>query len=179
MEVQIISNSAKPATAVGLAVGSVSLFEEYLFEGKYDWQSPSRFFEKALELIPDIHQAREKFAKRMIALKELEADFLAPMSQRIDKALRPIGAKISPQLSADQAMAWRQSMLMALSDLPVDVALVGLQQAIHKPMKFLGDVETIVRSEAKDTIYRMNRVAGFFEKLGAHPIKQISMDNYK
>jgi hypothetical protein len=175
----MISNNEKPATMVGLAVGSINSFVEHLFDGKCDYSNPISFLDTALALTQDIHQDRENFAYRMTALKELEPDLTGPMSQRIDKALRPIGAKIAPQLSTNQALVWRQATLMALSDLPVDVAMVGLQKAIHKPMKFLSDVETKVRSEAKETIYRMNRVAGDFEKLGAQPIKKLSMENYE
>lgn len=74
----------------------------------------------------------------------------------IDERLRRLGVKISPSMSTEQAREWRAVMAEALSDIPARVALTAAKRAIHKPMRFLNEVEGEIRVLAAEiaTPYR-------------------------
>lgn len=59
-----------------------------------------------------------------------------------------LATKIMPTLSTDQSDAWVKVMCVALSDLPGRVAREAATAARHRPMKFLNEVETVIRDEA-------------------------------
>lgn len=69
-------------------------------------------------------------------------------------ALRAIGAKISPTMSEEQVGVWLSAMVTALSDLPFAFSIKGAQEAIHVPMKFLNEVEGVVREKAEGAATR-------------------------
>lgn len=93
------------------------------------------------------------------ALVKLEAD-LAPVpadqgerkswTAAMDERLRRLALKIQPGMSPEQSGPWRDVMVEALSDLPALVALTAAKRALHRPMKFLNEVETVVREIAED-----------------------------
>lgn len=72
----------------------------------------------------------------------------------LDERLRKLGAKVLPTAAPDAARAWRDAMVEALSDLPAMVALTAAKQAIHKPFRFVGEVEPAIRELAAEMIRR-------------------------
>ena len=76
------------------------------------------------------------------------------MTARLVDALRPLGIKIAPTMSAQQAGAWLAAMVAALSDLPPRVAIRAAQDAIHHPMQFINEVEAAVRERAEQVSAR-------------------------
>lgn len=72
----------------------------------------------------------------------------------LDERLRKLGAKVLPTAAADAAQAWRDAMVEALSDLPAMVALTAAKQAIHKPFRFVGEVEPAIRELAEGMMQR-------------------------
>lgn len=64
---------------------------------------------------------------------------------RLRELLKPIGAKISPTMSQEQAAAWMSGLLTALSDVPYDLLDSGIRAAVHVPMRFLSEVEGVIR----------------------------------
>ncbi|WP_242137365.1 hypothetical protein [Sphingomonas sp. TREG-RG-20F-R18-01] len=62
--------------------------------------------------------------------------------------LAMLATKIAPTLATDQADAWIKVMCVALSDLPGRVAREAATAALHRPMKFLNEVESVIRDEA-------------------------------
>jgi hypothetical protein len=76
----------------------------------------------------------------------------------MDERLRRLAVKIAPAMSPAQTELWRQVMVDALSDLPAMIALTAAKRAIHRPMKFLNEVEAIVR-EIADTVATERRLA--------------------
>lgn len=73
-----------------------------------------------------------------------------PGTERLVAELRIIGAKIAPGMGEEQIKAWLAAMSVALSDLPLRVLIRACHDAIHEPMKFLNEVEGIVREKAKE-----------------------------
>lgn len=72
----------------------------------------------------------------------------------LDERLRKLGAKVLPTAAADAAQAWRDAMVEALSDLPAMIALTAAKQAIHKPFRFVGEVEPAIRELADGMMHR-------------------------
>lgn len=83
-------------------------------------------------------------------LMTVEPNLDGPHAEALANHLRPIGAKIDPKISAEQATVWRRAMMLALSDLPPKVAISATRQAIHKPMQFLNEVEATIRTIAAE-----------------------------
>ena len=169
-----------PATAVGLAVGSVDDFEVKLFTSHRPtkWEDPNglaEWRESMIALGGDLTRRKNILGKRMSALKEIEPECNGTISKQVGDLLRPIGAKIAPQLSSEQATAWRKALVMALSDLPPDVSILAIRKAIHTPMKFLNEVEEAVRAHASIGVTRLNLAASKFNDLLTKDIEPIRL----
>lgn len=148
-----------PAAAVGLAVGSVDAFERILFDFR-DRTPPEELGKLATA------DSERRVNRRFAALKDIEPDTSGPASNQLGDILRPVGAKIAPHLSGEQATAWRKAMVMALSDLPADVAITAARAVIHQPMQFLSEVEIAIRKQAGPAIAVFNMAARKWNKLG-------------
>ncbi len=72
-----------------------------------------------------------------VALADEDPGLTGDAAKRIDQHLRPIGAKVAPEIGGEAAKAWRAAMLMALSDLPSRVAIHATAKAVHRPYNFL------------------------------------------
>ena len=68
-----------------------------------------------------------------------------PDAARIGRALSPLGAKVSPTIAPEQGKAWRVAMVMALSDLPAEICLEAIADAMHQPIRFLSEAEEVIR----------------------------------
>lgn len=77
-----------------------------------------------------------------------------PRTDKLINALRLIGAKISPTMGEEQINVWLTALVMALSDLPFAFAQRGAEDALHVPMRYLNEVEGIVRDKAGDAAER-------------------------
>lgn len=93
-----------------------------------------------------------KELEETLPLNRQEPALDGPLARIIEDSLRPIGAKIDPRISAEQATAWRKAMLLALSDLPGTITLKATRKAIHRPMQFLNEAETIIRELAAEAM---------------------------
>lgn len=166
-----------PAQEVGLAVGLLSAAEAALFKPSpfnprfsqdYDRDKMAVFEswrENTLALTDNWGAVHDAMAKRCKPIKAFEPNCDGQFSRQLGDMLRPIGAKMAPHLSGEQATAWRKAMVMALSDLPPDIAINATQSAIHVPMQFLSEVETNIRKCAKDTITKMQVALGRLAEL--------------
>jgi len=111
----------------------------------------------------DANTAIEMLKAQATPLKEVEPrgivdDKRGPKTERLMGSLRTIGAKIAPGMSEEQVNVWLGAMIVALSDLPFSFAIGGATEAIHVPMKFLNQVEEVVRDKA-ETFRVKNSVA--------------------
>ena len=89
-----------------------------------------------------------------VTLADEDPGLSGNLAEAIENNLRPIGAKVSPTISDAQALAWRKAMVLALSDLPARIALYATGKAIHRPFKYLNEVEVVVREIATDAAER-------------------------
>ena len=83
----------------------------------------------------------------------------------MDERLRRLAAKVLPTASVEAATAWRESMVEALSDLPAMIALTAVKKAIHKPFRYVGDVETAIREIADAMIERRHVRAAALQRM--------------
>ena len=83
----------------------------------------------------------------------------------LDERLRKLGAKVLPTAAADAAAAWREAMVEALSDLPAMIALTAAKKAIHKPFRFVGEVEPAIREIAEAMIERRHVRAAALQRM--------------
>lgn len=72
----------------------------------------------------------------------------------LDERMRRLAVKVAPTASEAQTAPWRDAMKEALSDLPAMVALSAAKRAIHRPFRFIGDIEHGVREIADEIIAR-------------------------
>lgn len=107
----------------------------------------------------DIGRAYDTARNSLLPLTTTDPELKGRVAKEIDTALRPIGAKISPHLSPAQASAWRDAMLIALSNLPGRIALTATRRAIHEPMQALWDVELEIRKIATGLLERQRLAA--------------------
>lgn len=176
----IIRNDESPATAVGLAVGSVDEFELRLFSGKrpFEFQDGREAVEKwraeMLTLAGDLDIRHQRMKERYMPTLAIEPSCAGPISNEISDNLRPIGAKIAPHLSGEQATAWRKAIVMALSDMPPDVVLLAVRKTMHTPMQFLSEVETKVRENAATPMLRLRNAASAYQALLPRDLPHIS-----
>lgn len=80
-------------------------------------------------------------------------------------ALGMICVKSSPTMSADQSDAWVKSMLLALDNVPGKVAVEAAAAVLRRPVKFLGDVDQMIRDEATGILARRTMVATRIKEL--------------
>ncbi|WP_426254512.1 hypothetical protein [Sphingomonas sp. DC2300-3] len=83
----------------------------------------------------------------------------------MDERLRRLAAKVLPTASAEAATAWRDAMVEALSDLPAMIALTAAKKAIHKPFRFVGEVEPAIREIAEAMIERRHVRAAALQRM--------------
>jgi len=125
----------------------------------------------------DCEEALAIVRRWKIPLKEMEpagmvrddsADLgytFAGMTAKLADALRPLGIKIAPTMPGAQAGAWLAAMITALSDMPPRISIRGAQEAIHKPMQFLNEIEGVVRERAEDLAARYNLAQSRLERM--------------
>lgn len=127
-----------------------------------------------LALAGDLERRQVRMLSRYRSLLSLEPDCAGPISNGISDSLRPIGAKIAPNLSAEQALAWRKAIVMALSDMPPDVIVLAVRKTIHAPMQFLSEVETKIRESARWPMLKLRNAADAYEEITRKSLPSIS-----
>lgn len=85
----------------------------------------------------------------------------------LDERLRKLALKIAPAMSVDQGRPWRDVMVDALADLPAMVSLTAAKRALHRPMQFINQVETVVREIAAEVIVERNAILKRLEAMQA------------
>ncbi|MBW6524436.1 hypothetical protein KZ810_13085 [Sphingomonas sp. RHCKR47] len=70
----------------------------------------------------------------------------------IDERLRRLAVKVLPTARAADTMEWREALADALSDLPAMISLTAAKRAIHRPFRFIGEIEVTVREIAAQLI---------------------------
>lgn len=104
----------------------------------------------------DVPALIERYQRGLLPLKDREPNGrsvadpakVGRFSAGLRDDLTLIVTKIAPTMSQEQSDAWISVMVRALSDLPGRVAREAVQGALHRPMQFISEVETVVRDVA-------------------------------
>lgn len=81
-----------------------------------------------------------------------DGDHRSEWVHALDERLRRLAVKVAPTATPAQTVEWRNAMADALSDLPAMIALTAARNAIHRPFRFIGDIEAGVREIAADLL---------------------------
>lgn len=116
------------------------------------WTEDAAF--KAVENGALVDAAADRLAMLAMPASKVEPNGMVdgkrgPRTDKLIGALSMIGAKIAPTMSQEQTQVWIAAMCKALSDLPFAFAQKGAEDAIHVPMKFLNEVEGVIREKSK------------------------------
>lgn len=140
---------------------------------------------KAAAALPPADAARlpqtiERYRQRLAPLKAAEPKFDGPLAKKVADAFAPIGAKMRPDMSPEQASFWASSIVLALSDLPAWIAVAALDEAVHTPWQFPTDMEAGVRDiangkleEHRAAIARLEALRAEIERAANPPTPQL------
>jgi hypothetical protein len=96
-----------------------------------------------------------------------DAEGRAGWDAAIDTRLTKLAAKVLPTAKAADTKVWRESMAEALSDLPAMVSLTAAKRAIHRPFRFIGEIETEVRAIAAEILAERHAALAAFRRHAA------------
>lgn len=85
----------------------------------------------------------------------------------IDTRLTKLAAKVLPTAKPADTKIWRDAMIDALSDLPAMVSLTAAKRAIHRPFRFIGEIETEVRVIAAQILAERHGALAAFRRHAA------------
>lgn len=99
----------------------------------------------------------------------------------LDIALRPIGAKLAPRMSAAQASAWRDAIVMSLMKWPARVAIAAAKAGVMERYQYgLDDVDAKLHELAaeidekqKRALWRLQRLLAAIEQAMNPPAPMI------
>ena len=97
------------------------------------------------------------YSQRLVSLRSREPGLDGKGAKSIADAFAPIGAKMRPDMSQEQAGFWASSIVLALSDLPAFVVREAMAEAVHIPFQFPTDMEAKVREIAERIFARHKR----------------------
>ncbi len=99
------------------------------------------------------------YEKRLaVSLADRDPMFNGDATAKVRTALKLIGMKIDPRMDEEQAMTWLTAVAMALSDFPWWIITAAVPLAIRVPMRFLNEVDGVVREKCEEVMAR-HRVA--------------------
>jgi hypothetical protein len=147
-----------PALLESRAAGtSLQIARLALTASAYDWDP-----HKAIAALPTgsghaVRDARDRYAQALRPLEATEPDLKGSLARTVRDAFAPIGAKMRPDMSLEQAGVWTAAMVVAFSDLPNWIVVEAMKEAVHKTFEFPSDMEAEVRriAEAKFLKHRI------------------------
>jgi hypothetical protein len=120
-----------------------------------------------------VADASKRLAARLDPIESTEPDAIGPKSDALRDALRLIGMKIAPTMSVEQAENWLTSLVIALNDLPADIAAQASREAHRTPINFPNEVDRVIREKAVVLIERrkfaLARLSRLWEELNRGP----------
>lgn len=154
------------------------------FARRPDWT-----LEKALALLPaggavHLREAADRYEAQMRPLKAVDPKLDGAITREVADAFAPIGAKMRPDMSIEQAGFWTSAIVLSLSDLPPFVARSALQEAVHVPYDFPTDMEKGVRAIAQRKLEEhrtaIRRLRAMLEAIhrAANPVAQITDEQH-
>ena len=85
-------------------------------------------------------------------------------SDALDERLRRLAVKVLPTAKPVDTQAWREALVDALADLPAMVALTAAKRAIHRPFRFIGEIEATIREIAAEVQGERDRALAAFRR---------------
>jgi len=96
-----------------------------------------------------------------------DEDGRAGWEAAIDKRMTKLAAKVLPTAKPADTKVWRDAMIEALCDLPAMVSLTAAKRAIHRPFRFIGEIETEVRAIAAEILAERHAALAAFRRHAA------------
>lgn len=135
---------------------------------------------KALEKLPaggarHLPATVAEYEGRLVSLRTAEPKLSGALARSVADAFAPMGAKMRPDMSPEQAGFWTAALVKAFSDLPPFIVKAALEEAIHIPFEFPTQMEVKVREIAerkladhKRAIARLRAMIAEIQRM-AHP----------
>lgn len=140
------------------------------------WKPDTRYFDDhdgwrrdLMALDGSLEVRADKFRAACQPLKVREPGLNGPQSGQVITALAPLANKIAPTMEDAAVKSWTVAMVMALSDMPPAMALEAMGRAMHVPIRFISDVETVIRDQARLTLFAYEMVDNRYRKLLGGP----------
>jgi hypothetical protein len=115
----------------------------------------------------DLARAIGILQRALVPMKELPEPAKTAGANRMKDALRPIGAKLMPNLAEDRCTAWLVALVAALSDLPVRCVTEAAETGLHHVFQFPNEVEAFLRKDAVERRERWQRGVQSLERIRA------------
>jgi hypothetical protein len=114
--------------------------------------------EKALALVPQggaplLSRTVAEYRSSLRPLAELEPQLNGDGARSIANEFAPIGAKMRPDMSQEQAGFWASALIKAWADLPPSCLKPALQEAVRIPFDFPTHLEARVRQLAEQRLH--------------------------
>ena len=87
-------------------------------------------------LLTTVVEAVSSYELSMTPVEAMPAQQARSAAKDLARALGPIGAKLAPSMTADQASAWADAVADSLSKWPPRVALAAIKAGIKEPYEF-------------------------------------------
>lgn len=110
-----------------------------------------------------IHAAIAKIEHELRPVPPAGAD-RAEWGAALDERLRRLAVKVLPTAKAADTLEWRSAMVDALADLPAMIALTAAKHAIHRPFRFIGEIEAAVREIALELMGKRETALAAFRR---------------
>lgn len=91
-----------------------------------------------------VETALANYRKAMIPANRLTKAERQDDQKALATLIRSIGLRLRPEFSEDQAQAWIASIVEALDDQPLRLALAAAREAVHAPIRFPGEVHPTI-----------------------------------
>jgi hypothetical protein len=162
------------------AAGILRDVARYALTGGAEWSA-----EVALPYVPEggaqhFPAAIADYEAKLRPLAKAEPALDGPMTRECAQAFAPIGAKMRPDMSQEQAGFWASAIVLAMSDLPAFVVTASLREAVHVPYSFPTDMERGVREiaerklqEHKTAVHRLRILQEAIRRAASPPQPQL------
>jgi hypothetical protein len=91
-----------------------------------------------------VAHALDGYRKALVPAKSLTKAERQSDQQSLAEIVRSIGLRLRPDFSEDQARMWIASIVEALEDQPLRIALAAARDAKHLPIRFPGELHAVL-----------------------------------
>jgi hypothetical protein len=133
-------------TPENLPAGAFKTIGKLALASAHDWSTI-----EALKLLPagqgrNLHAYAERWSQELRPLSAVEPKLDGSVTRMATEKFKPLGAKMKPEISKEQAAYWATAVIMALSDFPPFIIHAALTEALHSVHEYPSDLEKSLRS---------------------------------